>query len=717
MIKIYCKVIVLTILCTSLLAQEDLGIYKKEPTEDLNAATFLALEGFETAVPPTGWLNFSFEDIWEQSEDNPYNGNYNAVANYFGNPYADTWLITPLIDLSSATDPVLKYYEYVELYDLLEGEHNVMISTNYSGSGNPYAATWNTLRAIIQGYFSWELREINLSSYIGETVYIAFQYVGTNDDDEPGTVWHIDGVEVSDFCSGLEPIPNCAALNTPPDGAALLATFASFWWNPPAADVTKQFLYVGTDGGGITTPTNLYNGLEYTENTIGVGPVQLLANTTYYWQIIPANCSQTAVNCPIWSFTTNNGEVNYGGGGITQGGYYWANSTTGASTAPSQPTYSWVDISGTGTDLIGTITDNETKGPYPLGFTFNYFGVNYTEFYISANGFITFTATGGSNAFPYPIPASSSPNNLIAGFWKNLDPTNTNVADKHLYYGSSGGDMVITFENYPESGADADGWITFQIIIKQSGNIKIQYNNSGTSFNLNIGTVGIENSDGTKGILYRHRQYGGAVFSSTLAVEFGLNSSALPVELSSFTAEILNAGVVKLNWTTETEVDNYGFGVERALSSHTNLQPWKSIGFVEGHGNSNSPKHYSFLDKNLSAEKYSYRLKQIDTDGDFEYSNIIEVDFGLPDKFALNQNYPNPFNPNTNIQFAIPQSSFVTLEVFNTLGEMVEILVSEELNIGTYNYDWNASNLTSGIYFYKLHAGNFVEMKKMILIK
>lgn len=85
--------------------------------------------------------------------------------------------------------------------------------------------------------------------------------------------------------------------------------------------------------------------------------------------------------------------------------------------------------------------------------------------------------------------------------------------------------------------------------------------------------------------------------------------------------------------------------------------------------------------------------------------------------FELEQNYPNPFNPSTNIKFALPQTFFITLEIFNSLGERVSILVSQELNAGTYNYDWNASNLTSGIYFYKLQAGNLNETKKMILLK
>ncbi len=96
---------------------------------------------------------------------------------------------------------------------------------------------------------------------------------------------------------------------------------------------------------------------------------------------------------------------------------------------------------------------------------------------------------------------------------------------------------------------------------------------------------------------------------------------------------------------------------------------------------------------------------------------VEELSSGIPESFELMQNFPNPFNPGTKIQFSLPQPSFVTLEIFNALGERVGVLVSDELNTGTYNYDWNASNLTSGIYFYSLNAGTFTQTKKMILLK
>ncbi len=137
--------------------------------------------------------------------------------------------------------------------------------------------------------------------------------------------------------------------------------------------------------------------------------------------------------------------------------------------------------------------------------------------------------------------------------------------------------------------------------------------------------------------------------------------AALPVELSSFTAKVLRSGGIKLDWRTKTEVSNYGFEVERSEINpkfeNRNSQ-YTKIGFVEGHGKQNSPKDYTYTDNNAQYGSYAYRLKQIDTDGQFEYSNIIEVDAGnIPDGFVLEQNYPNPFNPITTIKFAIGRNT------------------------------------------------------------
>jgi hypothetical protein len=191
-----------------------------------------------------------------------------------------------------------------------------------------------------------------------------------------------------------------------------------------------------------------------------------------------------------------------------------------------------------------------------------------------------------------------------------------------------------------------------------------------------------------------------------------LCEGALPVELSSFTASVKEKSV-HLFWKTETEVGNYGFDVERSGIKGD----WKMIAFIEGHGNSNSPNSYSYVDKNpIGGFKFKYRLKQIDTDGKFEYSEELEVEL-VPTEYALYQNYPNPFNPITTIKYQIPELSFVTLKVFDVLGNEIVTLVNEDKPAGSYEVEFNATSLPSGICFYKLQAGDYVETKKMVLMK
>ncbi|MDP4117473.1 MAG: T9SS type A sorting domain-containing protein, partial [Bacteroidota bacterium] len=193
---------------------------------------------------------------------------------------------------------------------------------------------------------------------------------------------------------------------------------------------------------------------------------------------------------------------------------------------------------------------------------------------------------------------------------------------------------------------------------------------------------------------------------------FGSTNNALPVELNSFSSVVKN-NTVNLSWTTATEKSNYGFNVERS-SDKTN---WVKVGFVNGNGNSNSPKNYSFVDKSVNCGKQYYRLKQVDTDGKFEYSKTIEADLGLPKTYELSNNYPNPFNPSTKIKFSLPESKIVNLSVYNVLGEKVATLINGQMEAGMHEVNFNAANLTSGVYIYKIEAGKFTQTKKMMLIK
>jgi hypothetical protein len=193
----------------------------------------------------------------------------------------------------------------------------------------------------------------------------------------------------------------------------------------------------------------------------------------------------------------------------------------------------------------------------------------------------------------------------------------------------------------------------------------------------------------------------------------------LPVELSSFNSVIYGTNV-KLNWTTASEINNSGFDIERSNVKGQTSDEWTKISFVQGHGTTTSPNDYEFTDRNLSSGKYNYRLKQIDFNGNFEYYNLNdEVMIGVPEKFELSQNYPNPFNPTTVISYSLSENSFVTLKVYDVIGNEVATLVSEKQNSGIYNYQFSTVNyqLSSGVYFYKIEAGSFSAVKRMILIK
>jgi len=187
----------------------------------------------------------------------------------------------------------------------------------------------------------------------------------------------------------------------------------------------------------------------------------------------------------------------------------------------------------------------------------------------------------------------------------------------------------------------------------------------------------------------------------------------VPVELTSFTASVSGTDVI-LSWMTATELNNSGFQIER----RTGEESWNNLGFVEGHGTTTETQSYSFLDKNLASGIYNYRIKQVDFDGSYKYYELNqEIEIEAPNAYSLSQNYPNPFNPSTKIEFTISEIRFTTLKIYDVLGNEVLILVNEEKLTGTYEVEFDGSNLPSGVYFYQLKAGDFIETKKMVLMK
>jgi hypothetical protein len=191
----------------------------------------------------------------------------------------------------------------------------------------------------------------------------------------------------------------------------------------------------------------------------------------------------------------------------------------------------------------------------------------------------------------------------------------------------------------------------------------------------------------------------------------------VPVELTSFTAKYSD-GKVLINWATATEANNKGFEVQKQF----NDGGYSSVGYIAGQGSSIEKHNYLFIDSPLADGKYSYRLKQIDYDGSLNYSPAVDVDVSAPAVFGLEQNYPNPFNPSTTIKFNLPADSKVSLKIFDILGQPVATLIDGNKPAGINSVNYNAKNLTSGLYLYKLEAKTFngtlyIDTKKMLFIK
>jgi hypothetical protein len=210
-------------------------------------------------------------------------------------------------------------------------------------------------------------------------------------------------------------------------------------------------------------------------------------------------------------------------------------------------------------------------------------------------------------------------------------------------------------------------------------------------------------------------------FNSPLKIQYHANSF-VPVELAFFHAMDTDGKVI-LEWVTATETNNFGFEIQRKKLDNDN---WKVIGTVEGKGTTTTPHKYSFTDQSIDIGSYYYRLKQIDFDGSFEFSDEIQVEVKPPKTFSLYQNYPNPFNPATIIRYRIPRLEQATipveLKIYNLLGDEVRSLVQQDQGTGYYAARWDGKNshgenVAAGTYIYRLRAGSFIKTNKMLLLR
>ncbi len=470
----------------------------------------------------------------------------------------------------------------------------------------------------------------------------------------------------------------------------------------------ERILFAGTEGAGVFCSTN--DGLSWTAVNSGLPDYEVysltISDTTIFAGTYGSGVLRSSINNINWS-EANNGmtgsEIN---SFAVSGNIIFAGAFFGGVFRSTNNGDSWTNVglyyilsllatdaylfAGTAAGQVWRSTDNGTS-------------------WLPAGSGLLFTTY---NALAV-MPGSGGGTNLFAG----------------TYWDSSGvflsTDHGINWNQFNEGLTNLDVW-TFAV--SGSNIFAGTFGFDGGVFQLtNIASNWVAVNEGFSygPFVVSLSISGNYLFAGTLSGVWRRSLNELiPVELTSFSAT-MNDDNVELNWITSTETNNQGFEIERSQLSNVNGQmDWKKIGFVEGHGTTTESQAYSFTDKNVVAGKYNYRLKQIDYDGTFEYSNVIEVEVTTPSTFSLEQNYPNPFNPSTMIGYHLPASSNVTLNIYDVLGNEVAKLVDEYKPAGSYSVEFNANshsgevwNLPSGTYFYQLKAGSFIETKKMILIK
>ncbi|OQA67711.1 MAG: hypothetical protein BWY38_01270 [Ignavibacteria bacterium ADurb.Bin266] len=561
----------------------------------------------------------------------------------------------------------------------------------------------------------------------------------------------------SDCPVGVPSNPN------PPDGTTNIRWNATTlnWTN--GTGTTKNEIWFGTQGNLV----KIYDGPAITSCEISV----LQDSTQYYWFVICKNDS-CGTQGPFWTFTTekryttvwdwedefdnlNNWTI-VGPQGLIN--WYAFPSSVAGSNAP-ELRMSWTP-SFNGKSLIRSVP---ISLPYnwPVAYSFFF----YLDYFTDPSGTVTVSVTydGGlteqilyqlinptANVGPYFIsdlfvtPASGSYNAQLQiwfeGYSFNID---------YIYWDRIQLNAWTRDPPYPPEN------LTAQIIFNFAPQVKLNWQNilldelgfkiyrkfgsqNDPGYYILIGTVGQNQTqyiDTTvlQGTIYSYQVYAYDEYMQTGSNKVTINVP-IPVELISFTAEV-EESTVKLFWQTATETNNSGFEVQRSqdykdkkLSEWiSSEQDWEVIGFIAGKGTTTEVQNYSFTD-NLSHnlnQVIHYRLKQIDYDGSFKFSSEIEIEIQAPDIFSLEQNYPNPFNPTTKIKYSIPtvtlrqaqSDNWVTLKLYDVLGNEITTLVNERKPAGNYKVEFSGSDLPSGVYFYQLKAGSFIQTKKMILLR
>jgi len=483
-----------------------------------------------------------------------------------------------------------------------------------------------------------------------------------NRDDLPGGAPRKDPNVYYEKISIGAPCPIGAASNpSPPNGATGLPLNGNtLSWTNGAGTVNTE-VWFGPSGSVV----KVQDGAAITSWPLG----SLNYNTTYYWYIVckDATCSTQG---PSWSFTTipdpniicTTVDV------YPQNVNYWSgtcNSTTKTQVSLANAVLN--DVGWMVFDISSIVNDPTTV-------------INTIDFY----GYLY------NNAWPYWSITPMGSVNPVTG---TAAAINSQVVNNYQ--------SATAYSYNQESGNLTNGWINRPL----GNNATTDMKNALTQGWFAVGIVDFDFSSS----YYVYFQGWAEANKPYLRVNY---CYIVPVELTSFTASAVR-DEVQLNWSTATETNNQGFQIERMIVGGA----FEEVGYVAGFGTTTEPKAYSFIDSKLGAGSYTYRLKQVDFDGTYTYSNEVNVDVEIPLVYSLEQNYPNPFNPSTTIKYSIAEEGFVKLVIFNMLGEEVTTLVNTQQKAGRYEVNFNATGLSSGVYVYRIETANFITSKKLMLMK
>jgi hypothetical protein len=619
-------------------------------------------EGFEgTVFPPAGWTQViqNAGYTWKGSTLLPYSGLKKCDIEYdVALVPQNEWIITPAFSLLNAGTATVSFYFNTSYYWHVSPNNNADIFLKISTDNG---TTWtNVWKEEDQGVFeNWIWYQVTKSL----TPYVGHANVklAWNYVGVDGAQFNLDEVVVNVPCEVGE-AANPSPVNNATGVDITLPQLS--WTNPANATVNK--VYFGTDQGSLTL---VHSGSLVSSYLFP--PAPLAYNTKYYWRVNEANASCETPG-PLWSFTTMQDP---------NSSVLFLHTFEDATFPPAN--WSLVIESGTSTQGWSRMT---TASGYGIG---------------SASSRFNFYSTSAGNIHSM-ISESFGP--ITLGFIKfdhAYAPYNETYNDKlDIDYSMDNGSTWTNLVSY--SGMSANPLATAPVTTSTFVPTASQWGTKTINLPVGVNKLKFKAVSG----------FGNNLWLDNITVE-----NVVPVELASFNADINGTSVI-LNWITSSELNNNGFEIERSYNGNS----FEKIGFVNGNGSSALVNTYSFTDAQLPAGKYSYRLKQLDFDGTFEYSYAVEAEIVVPLVFALGQNYPNPFNPSTKIDFSLAVDSKVSLRVFDILGQEVSLLLDQNMNAGNHSINFNASKLMTGMYIYKLEAAgvdgnNFSDIKKMLLVK